>query len=148
MPPSTGRSARGDVPPADPRMPGAAIGAVVLGFVGALPPAFVAFFAVALGGLTADAGPDPWTYLLLAVPVVQAVAAVLLLARRAWLPTVLAVLPVGLFTGGVIWAAAQAAEPSGLGWPLLLLVAPVGAAVLAATARVRRWVAGRPRRGR
>jgi hypothetical protein len=130
-------------------MPGPALAAAVLGIIGALPPAFVAFMAVALGGLAADTGPDPWTYLLVAAPIVQVGGALWLLSRRGWLLLVLAVLPVGLLTGAVVWAASEADEPTGgLGWPLLLLVFPVLAAVLAATPRVRRWVAGRTRRSR
>ncbi|MGY1824364.1 hypothetical protein [Geodermatophilus sp. SYSU D00079] len=145
--PTTRRPAR-DVPPSDPRMPGLALAAGVLGIAGVLPPAFVAVLAVALGGLTADTGPDPWTYLLVLAPVVQLWGALWLLARRGWLLLVLSVLPVALLTGAVIWAAGQAEESGGLGWPLLLLVCPVVAAVLAATPRVRRWVAGRPQRAR
>jgi peptidoglycan/LPS O-acetylase OafA/YrhL len=129
-------------------MPPLALVAVVLGLVGALPPAFLAVMAVALGGLTADAGPDPWTYLLLLAPVLQVLGALLLLARRSWLLLVLAVVPVAVLTGAVVWAATATEDVGSTGWPLLLLVAPVLAAVLAATPRVRRWVAGRPRRTR
>ena len=129
-------------------MPPLALLAGILGLVGALPPAFLATVAVALGGLTADAGPDPWTYVLLVVPLLQIWAAVWLLSRRGWLPLVLAVLPVAVLTGAVIWAASATEDAGGLGWPLLMLVAPVLAAVLATTPRVRRWVTGRPGRGR
>ncbi|MGY1634481.1 hypothetical protein ACI784_22505 [Geodermatophilus sp. SYSU D01186] len=148
MPTPTARRPAPDVPPSDPRMPGLALAAGAVGIVGVLPPAFVAVLAVALGGLAADTGPDPWTYLLLVAPFVQLWGALWLLARRGWLLLVLSVLPVAVLTGAVIWAAAQAEESGGLGWPLLLLVLPVVAAVLAVTPRVRRWIAGRPRRAR
>ena len=127
-------------------MPPLGLLAAVLGIIGALPPAFLAVMAVALGGLTADAGPDPWTYLLLVAPVLQVGGATWLLARRGWLPLVLAVIPVAVLTAAVVWAARVTEDAGSLGWPLLLLVVPVLAAVLAATPRVRRWVAGRPRR--
>jgi hypothetical protein len=120
----------------------------VLGLVGALPTLFLAVVAVALGGLSADAGPDPWTYLLLAAPVVQVLGAAWLLGRRSWLLLVLAVVPVAVLAGAVVWAATGTADAGNPALPLLLLVAPVLAAVLAATPRVRRWVAGRPRRTR
>ncbi|RBY74480.1 hypothetical protein DQ238_21820 [Geodermatophilus sp. TF02-6] len=126
----------------------AALAAAVAGIVGALPPAFVAVIAVALGGLSADTGPDPWTYLLILAPVLQICAALWLLARRGWLPLVLAVLPVALLTAGVVWAASSTEDAGGPGWALLMLVLPVLAAVLAATPRVRRWIAGRPPRER
>jgi hypothetical protein len=129
-------------------MPGLALAAGIVGIIGVLPPAFVAVLAVALGGLVADRGPDPWTYLLVVAPIVQLWGAMWLLARRGWLLLVLSVLPVAVLTGAVIWAAARAEEAGGLGWPLLLLVAPAVAAALALTPRVRRWVAGRPRRAR
>ena len=129
-------------------MPPLALVAGVLGLVGALPPAFLAVIAVALGGLSADAGPDPWAYLLLAAPLVQVFGAVWLLARRSWLLLVLAVVPVAVLAGAVVWAATGTEDAGNPGLPLLLLVAPVLAAVLAATPRVRRWVAGRPRRTR
>src|ERR687894_674915 len=126
-------------------MPPLALTAGVLGLVGALP---TLFLAVVLGGLSADAGPDPWTYLLLAAPVVQVLGAAWLLARRSWLLLVLAVVPVAVLTGAVVWAATGTADAGNPALPLLLLVAPVLAAVLAATPRVRRWVAARPRRTR
>ena len=129
-------------------MPPLGLVAAVLGFVGALPPAFLAFMAVALGGLSADAGPDPWTYLLLLAPVLQVWGAVWLLARRSWLLLVLAVVPVAVLAGVVVWVATRTEEAGNPALPLLLLLAPVLAAVLAATPRVRRWVAGRPRRTR
>ena len=129
-------------------MPPLALVAGVLGLVGALPPAFLAVIAVALGGLSADAGPDPWAYLLLAAPLAQVFGAVWLLARRSWLLLVLAVVPVAVLAGAVVWAATGTADAGNPTLPLLLLVAPVLAAVLAATPRVRRWVAGRPRRTR
>ena len=125
-------------------MPGAALAAGVLGLVGALPPAFLAVVVVALGGLSGDTGPDPWTYLLLLAPVLQVWAAVWLLARRGWLPLVLGCLPVGAFTGAGVWTAARA-DAGGAGWPLLLLLFPVLGAALALTPRVRGWVAARPR---
>jgi hypothetical protein len=129
-------------------MPPLALVAGVLGLVGALPTLFLAVVAVALGGLSADAGPDPWTYLLLAAPVVQVLGAAWLLARRSWLLLVLAVVPVAALAGAVVWAATGTEDAGNPALPLLLLVAPVLAAVLAATPRVRRWVAGRPRRTR
>ncbi len=133
--------------PTDPRMPGLAIAAGVLGILGAVPPLFVAVLAVALGGLSADTGPDPWTYLLLAAPAVQLAGALWLLARRGWLLLVLSVLPVAMLTGAVIVTAAED-DAGGLGLPLLLVAAAGLAAALALTPRVRRWVAGRPRRVR
>jgi peptidoglycan/LPS O-acetylase OafA/YrhL len=129
-------------------MPPLGIVAAVLGLVGALPPAFLAVIAVALGGLSADAGPDPWTYLLLLAPILQVWGAVWLLARRSWLLLVLAVVPVAVLAGAVVWAATGTEDAGSPALPLLLLVAPVLAAVLAATPRVRRWVAARPRRTR
>jgi hypothetical protein len=129
-------------------MPPLALLAGVLGFVGALPTLLLAVIAVALGGLSADAGPDPFAYLLLAVPLLQVLGATWLLARRSWLLLVLAVLPVALLAGAVVWAATGTEDAQDPALPLLLLVAPVLAAVLAATPRVRRWVAGRPRRTR
>ena len=129
-------------------MPPLGLLSAVLGIVGALPPGFLAVMAVALGGLTADAGPDPWTYLLLLAPLLQVWGAVWLLARRSWLLLVLAVVPVAVLTAAVVWSATVTEGAGSPGWPLLLLVAPVLAAVLAATPRVRRWVAGRPRRTR
>ncbi len=129
-------------------MPPLALVAGVLGLVGALPPAFLAVIAVALGGLSADAGPDPWAYLLLAAPLVQVFGAVWLLARRSWLLLVLGVVPVAVLAGAVVWAATGTEDAQSPALPLLLLVAPVLAAVLAATPRVRRWVAARPRRTR
>ncbi len=129
-------------------MPPLALVAGVLGLVGALPPAFLAVIAVALGGLSADAGPDPWAYLMLAAPLLQVLGATWLLARRSWLLLVLAVLPVALLAGAVVWVATGTEDARDPALPLLLLVAPVLAAVLAATPRVRRWVAGRPRRSR
>jgi hypothetical protein len=146
MPTPTARRPAPDVPPSDPHMPGLALAAGILGLVGALPPAFVAVLAVALGGLVADTGPDPWTYLLVVAPVVQLWGALWLLVRRGWLLLVLSVIPVAVLTGAVIWAAEQAEASGGSGWPLLLLVFPVAAAALAVTPRVRRWTAGRPRR--
>ncbi|NEK58535.1 hypothetical protein GCU56_11710 [Geodermatophilus sabuli] len=149
MPPPTRRAGRpSDTAPPDPRMPVPAIAAAVLGIAGAMPPAFLAVIAVALGGLSADSGPDPWTYLIVVAPVLQVWAALWLLIRRSWLFLVLAVLPVAVLTGAVIWAGAQAEDVGGSGWPLLLLVLPIAAAVLAQTPRVRRWVAGRPQRTR
>ncbi|TFV61290.1 hypothetical protein E4P41_09730 [Geodermatophilus sp. DF01-2] len=145
---SSGVGRRRDVPSPDARMPPLALAAGVLGLVGALPTTFLAVVAVALGGLSAAAGPDPWTYLLLAAPLLQVLGATWLLARRSWLLLVLAVVPVALLTAAVIWAASTTEEAGGLGWPLLLLVVPVLAAVLAATPRVRHWVATRPRRAR
>jgi hypothetical protein len=47
-----------------------------------------------------------------------------------------------------VWAATGTEDAGDAGLPLLLLVAPVLAAALATTPRVRRWVAGRPRRTR
>lgn len=129
-------------------MPPLALVAGVLGFVGALPTLFLAVVAVALGGLSADAGPDPWTYLVLAAPLLQVLGATWLLARRSWLLLVLAVVPVALLAAAVVRAATGTEDAGNPALPLLLLVAPVLAAVLAATPRVRRWVAGRPRRGR
>ncbi|SFL18265.1 hypothetical protein [Geodermatophilus ruber] len=133
------------MPPSDPRMPGLALAAGLVGFLGALPPALLAVVAIALGGLSGDAGPDPWTYLLVAAAVLQVAAAAWLVARRAWWPLVLAVLPLAVFTGAVI-AAGQG--DGGRAWPLLLLVLPVIAAGLALTPPVRRWVTGRPRPAR
>ncbi len=127
-------------------MPPQALAAVDLGIIGAIPTGFLAVIAVALGGLTSDAGFDPWAYLLVLAPLVQVGAAIWLLARRGWLPTVLAVLPVAVLTGVVVWTATRTEEAGNPALPLLLLLAPVLAAVLAATPRVRRWVAGRPRR--
>ena len=129
-------------------MPPLALVAAVLGIVGAVPTGFLAVVAVALGGLSADTGPDPWTYLLLVAPVLQVWGALWLLARRGWLLLVIAVVPVAVLTGAVVWTATGTEEAGNPAWPLLLLVAPVAAAVLAATPRVRRWVAGRPRRTR
>ncbi|MGY1679506.1 hypothetical protein [Geodermatophilus sp. SYSU D01176] len=137
-----------DLPPPDARIPPLALVAGVLGIVGALPTLFLAVIAVALGGLSADAGPDPWTYLLLAAPLVQVLGAAWLLARRSWLVLVLAVVPVALLAGAVVWAATGTEDAGNPALPLLLLLAPVLAAVLAATPRVRRWVAARPRRTR
>ncbi|MGY1642769.1 hypothetical protein ACI782_16795 [Geodermatophilus sp. SYSU D00703] len=133
------------VPPADPRMPGLAMAAGVLGILGAVPPLFVAVLAVMLGGLDADTGPDPWTYLLLVAPVVQLAGALWLLLRRGWLPLVLSVLPVAVLTGAVVVTATRedAGSPA---WPLVLVALPLLAAALALTPRVRRWTAGRPRR--
>ncbi|MGY1689633.1 hypothetical protein [Geodermatophilus sp. SYSU D01105] len=135
----------GGVPPSDPRTPGLALAAGVLGILGAVPLLFVAVFAVALGGLSADSGPDPWTYLLLLAPVVQLAGALWLLLRRGWLPLVLSVLPVAVLTGAVVVAATRedAGSPA---WPLMLVALPVLAAALALTPRVRRWTAGRSRR--
>ncbi|MGK5111929.1 MULTISPECIES: hypothetical protein [unclassified Geodermatophilus] len=146
---SAGRARRRaeTVPPSDPRMPGAALAAGIVGIVGAMPAAFVAVLAVTLGGLDADTGPDPWTYLLVVAPVLQLFGALWLLARRGWLPLVLAVLPVAVLTGAVIWAAADQ-DTGGAGWPLLLLAGPLVAAGLALAPSVRRWIAGRPGRTR
>ena len=132
--------------PPDARMPPPAVLAAALGFIGAFPTGFLAVIAVALGGLTADAGPDPWAYLLVLVPLVQVWAAIWLLARRGWLPMVIAVVPVAILAGVVVWTAARTEDAGNSALPLLLLLAPVVAAVLAATPRVRRWVGGRPRR--
>ena len=129
-------------------MPPLALIAGVLGFVGALPTLLLAVIAVALGGLSADAGPDPFAYLMLAAPLLQVLGATWLLARRSWLLLVLAVVPVALLAGAVVWVATGTEDAQNPALPLLLLVAPVVAAVLAATPRVRRWVAGRPRRSR
>jgi hypothetical protein len=133
------------VPPPDPRIPGPAIAAGALGILGAVPPLFVAVLAVMLGGLNADTGPDPWTYLLLVAPVVQLAGALWLLLRRGWLPLVVSVLPVAVLTGAVVVVAARedAGNPA---WPLVLVALPVLAGALALTPRVRRWTAGRPRR--
>ena len=129
-------------------MPPLALIAGVLGLIGALPTLFLAVIAVALGGLSVDSGPDPFAYLTLAAPLLQILGATWLLARRSWLLLVLAVVPVALLAGAVVWAATGTEDAGNPALPLLLLVAPVLAAVLAATPRVRRWVAGRPRRGR
>jgi hypothetical protein len=129
-------------------MPPLALIAGVLGLIGALPTLFLAVIAVALGGLSVDSGPDPFAYLTLAAPLLQILGATWLLARRSWLLLVLAVVPVALLAGAVVWAATGTENAGNPALPLLLLVAPVLAAVLAATPRVRRWVAGRPRRGR
>ena len=129
-------------------MPPLALTAGVLGFVGALPTLLLAVIAVALGGLSADAGPDPVAYLTLAAPLLQVLGATWLLARRSWLLLVLAVVPVAVLAGAVVWAATGTEDAQSPALPLLLLVAPVLAAVLAATPRVRRWVAARPRRTR
>jgi len=129
-------------------MPSLALTAGVLGLVGALPTLFLAVIAVALGGLSADAGPDPWTYLLLVAPLVQVLGAAWLLARRSWLLLVLAVVPVAVLAAAIAWAATGTEDAGNPGLPLLLLVVPVLAAVLAATPRVRRWVTARPRRTR
>ncbi|SDY20301.1 hypothetical protein SAMN05660209_02307 [Geodermatophilus africanus] len=129
-------------------MPPLALIAGVLGLIGALPTLFLAVIAVALGGLSVDAGPDPFAYLTLAAPLLQILGATWLLARRSWLLLVLAVVPVALLAGAVVWAATGTEDAGNPALPLLLLVAPVLAGVLAATPRVRRWVAGRPRRGR
>lgn len=119
-----------------------------LGILGALPTLFFAVIAAALGGVAADTGPDPWTYLLIAAPLVQVFGATWLLARRSWLVLVLSVVPVAVLAGAVAWAAAGNEDAGNPALPLLLLLVPVLAAVLATTPRVRRWVAGRPRRGR
>jgi hypothetical protein len=137
-----------DLPSPGERMPPLALTAGVLGFVGALPTLLLAVIAVALGGLSADAGPDPFAYLMLAAPLLQVLGATWLLARRSWLLLVLAVVPVAVLAGAVVWAATGTEDAGNPALPLLLLVAPVLAAVLAATPRVRRWVAGRPRRSR
>jgi hypothetical protein len=129
-------------------MPPLALIAGVLGLIGALPTLFLAVIAVALGGLSVDSGPDPFAYLTLAAPLLQILGATWLLARRSWLLLVLAVVPVALLAGAVVWAATGTEDAGNPALPLLLLVAPVLAAVLAATPRVRRWVAGRPRRSR
>jgi peptidoglycan/LPS O-acetylase OafA/YrhL len=133
------------VPQTDPRMPGLAMAAGALGILGAVPPLFVAVLAVMLGGLNADTGPDPWTYLLLVAPVVQLAGALWLLLRRGWLPLVLSVLPVAVLTGAVVVTATRE-DVGSPAWPLVLVVLPVLAAALALTPRVRRWTAGRPRR--
>jgi peptidoglycan/LPS O-acetylase OafA/YrhL len=133
------------VPQTDPRMPGLAMAAGALGILGAVPPLFVAVLAVMLGGLDADTGPDPWTYLLLVAPVVQLAGALWLLLRRGWLPLVLSVLPVTVLTGAVVVTATRE-DVGSPAWPLVLVVLPVLAAALALTPRVRRWTAGRPRR--
>ncbi|WNV77394.1 hypothetical protein [Geodermatophilus sp. DSM 44513] len=138
--------ATADLPPPDARTPPAALASAALGVVGAAPTGFLAVVAVALGGVTADAGVDPWAILLLVVPVVQVCAAIWLLARRGWLPTVLALLPVAVLAGVVVWTAVRTEEAANPALPLLLLLAPLLAAVLAATPRVRRWVRGRPGR--
>ena len=135
-----------DLPPPDARTPPPAILAAALGLIGAVPTGFLAVIAVALGGLTADAGFDPWAYLLVIAPLVQIWAAIWLLARRGWLPMVIAVVPVAVLAGVVVWTATRTEEAGNPALPLLLLLAPVVAAVLAATPRVRRWVAARPRR--
>src|SRR3712207_1752964 len=106
-------------------MPPLALTAGALGIVGALPTLFLAVIAVALGGLSADAGPDPWTYLLLAAPLVQIFGATWLLARRSWLALVLAVVPVAVLAAAVVRAAAGTEDAGNAGLPLLLLVAPV-----------------------
>jgi len=127
-------------------MPPLALTAGALGLVGVLPTLFLAVTAVALGGLAADTGPDPVSHLLVLAPLVQLWAAGWLLARRGWLPMVIAVVPVAVFAGVVVRAATGTADAGNPALPLLLLVAPVLAAVLAATPRVRRWVAGGARR--
>ena len=134
--------------PPDARTPPPAVLAAALGLIGAVPTGFLAVIAVALGGLTADAGFDPWAYLLVLAPLVQIWAAIWLLARRGWLPMVIAVIPVAILAGVVVWTAVRTGDAGNPMLPLLLLLAPVIAAVLAATPRVRRWVAGRPRRSR
>jgi hypothetical protein len=145
--PRHARHAAADVPLSDPQIPVPALVGGILGIVGAMPLAFVALTAVALGGLRGDTGPDPWTYVLLVVPLLQLWAAVWLLARRAWLPLVLVLVPVAALVAAVIWVVSSVKDAGGLGWPLMVLAAPALAAVLAATPRVRRWVAGRPPRG-
>ncbi len=137
-----------DLPLPGERMPPLALIAGVLGLVGALPTLLLAVIAVALGGISADAGFDPFTYLMLAAPLLQVFGATWLLARRSWLLLVLAVVPVALLAGAVVRVATGTEDAENPALPLLLLVAPVLAAVLAATPRVRRWVAGRPRRSR
>ncbi|SNS47913.1 hypothetical protein SAMN06893096_104294 [Geodermatophilus pulveris] len=148
MAPPRGRDRAPDLPPSDASTPPSAVAAAALGVVGALPTGFLAVVAVALGGVTADAGSDPWAYLLVVVPLVQVSAAAWLLARRGWLPTVLALVPVAVLAGVVVWTAARTEEAGNPALPLLLLLAPGLAAALAATPRVRRWVRGRPGRGR
>ncbi|MFW3169039.1 hypothetical protein [Geodermatophilus sp. CPCC 206100] len=144
-PPGRSRRRAPDVVPADPSMPGLALAAGIVGIIGAVPLLFVAVLAVALGGLSADSGPDPWTYLLILAPLLQLFGAVCLLVRRGWLPLVLALVPTVVLTVAVIvTAAGQGSE--GLGWPLLLVAGPVVAAALALAPSVRRWIAGRPRR--
>ena len=127
-------------------MPPASVLAAAIGLIGAFPTGFLAVIAVALGGLTADAGVDPWAYLLVVAPLVQIWAAIWLLARRSWLPMVIAVVPVAVLAGVVVWSAIGTEDAGNPALPLLLLLGPVIAAVLAATPRVRRWVTGRPRR--
>src|SRR3712207_6511481 len=100
-------------------MPPLALTAGVLGLVGALPTLFLAVIAVALGGLSADAGPDPWTYLLLLAPVLQVWGALWLLVRRGWLLLVLAVVPVAVLTGAVVWAATGTEDAGNPVLPLL-----------------------------
>jgi hypothetical protein len=138
---------RSGAPSTDPRIPPAALAAGVLGIVGAMPPAFLAVIGVALGGLSGDDGPDPWTYLLLLAPLLLLAGAVLLLARRSWLLLVLGVVPVAVLTGAVIWAGAET-EGGSVFWPLLLLAFPLVSAALALTPRVRGWVSARPRPAR
>jgi peptidoglycan/LPS O-acetylase OafA/YrhL len=128
-------------------MPGLALAAGIIGIVGAVPLMFVAVLAVALGGLSADTGPDPWTYLLILAPLLEVFGAVWLLARRSWLPLVLALVPTVVLTVAVIVTAAGQ-DSEGLGWPLLLVAGPAVAAALALAPSVRRWTAGRPRRTR
>lgn len=129
------------------RMPWTALTAVVCGVVAVVPLLLMALLLFALGGLSSDAAREPWVWLIFLAPVVQFLAAMLLITRRGWLPLVIAVLPSAALTWAVYAAARDEGDAVGVG-PLLIVFFPLLAAGFAAAAPTRRWLAARPRRAR
>ncbi len=130
--------------PAARRPPALVLVAGGLGLVSAAVAALLAFFVLALGGLTADDGSGEWWILALVLAAVaQAWGAVRLLRRRGWRLLALASLPglLPLAALVVVWMEYQQTLS------LLEVVAslPVLTLVLILTAPVRRWAGPQPR---
>ncbi|WP_029430369.1 hypothetical protein [Blastococcus sp. URHD0036] len=129
------------------RVPWTAVTAMVCAAVAVIPLLLMAVLLFAVGGLSPDAAREAWVWVVFLAPVVQFVAAMLLVTRRGWLPLVLAVLPSALLTWAVYAAARDEGDAVGVG-PLLIVFFPLLAAGFAAAPPTRRWLAARPGRAR
>lgn len=126
-------------------VPPAALAAGALGIAGSVPLALLVGGAVSLGGLWMESRVEWWLYPLLVAPVLQLWGAVALLSGRSWRLFVISCLPAtGLF-GYLVYVLFAQADGLEFGYSTFALCAPLPALLLAATPRVRRWVAARRR---
>jgi hypothetical protein len=124
--------------------PPQAVIAAVLSFVAALPALLLAAVLATLTGLEGPSANQAWAAVPLAVVTGLVVGGVRLLRRRGSAVLIAANAPLalaGLLQSGVLLTSGTV----GGGLPLVLLVVPGTAIVLALTTPVRRWLASGPR---